>query len=81
MVTLGVDTHKRSHTIVAADEQGRKLGQVTVTATSAGHLRVLAWAGQWAQRSWRSRTAGTCRGGWSGTCWSLGSSWCGCRPS
>ena len=52
MVTLGVDAHKRSHTIVAADEQGRQVGQVTVRATPEGHLRGLGWAGQWAQRQW-----------------------------
>lgn len=52
MVTLGVDAHKRSHTMVATDEQGRQVGQVTVPATSAGHLRALRWAGRWPQRSW-----------------------------
>ena len=52
MVTLGVDAHKRSHTVVAADQQGRQLGQVTVQATSAGHLRALGWASQWPQRVW-----------------------------
>lgn len=52
MVTLGTDTHKRSHTIVAVDAQGRRLGQVTVTATPEGHLRALGWAGQWPERTW-----------------------------
>ena len=52
MVTLGVDAHKRSHTIVAADQQGRQVGQVTVKATSAGHLRALGWASQWPERTW-----------------------------
>jgi transposase len=52
MVTLGVDAHKRSHTMVATDEQGRQVGQVTVPATSAGHLRALRWAGRWPQRIW-----------------------------
>jgi transposase len=52
MVTLGTDAHKRSHTIVAADAQGRQLGQVTVTATPQGHLRALVWAGQWPERTW-----------------------------
>jgi transposase len=52
MVTLGVDAHKRSHTMVAADEQGRQVGQVTVQATTAGHLRALRWASQWPQRCW-----------------------------
>ena len=52
MVTLGTDAHKRSHTIVAADEQGRQLGQVTVTATPEGHLRALRWASRWPERCW-----------------------------
>jgi transposase len=55
MVTLGVDAHKRSHTIVAADEQGRQVGQVgqvTVAAAPAGHLRAVRWAGQWPDRVW-----------------------------
>jgi transposase len=52
MVTLGTDAHKRSHTIVAADQQGRQVGQVTVTATPEGHLRALGWASQWPQRTW-----------------------------
>jgi transposase len=52
MVTLGTDAHKRSHTIVAADERGRPVGQVTVKATPAGHLQALRWAGQWPDRCW-----------------------------
>jgi len=52
MVTLGTDAHKWSHTVVAADEQGRQVGQVRVTATPEGHLRALRWAGRWTQRRW-----------------------------
>jgi transposase len=52
MVTLGVDAHKRTHTIVAADENGRQLGQRTVAATSPGHLEALRWAMQWQERRW-----------------------------
>jgi transposase len=52
MVTLGTDAHKRSHTIVAADQQGRQVGQVRVKATPEGHLRALRWAGQWSERVW-----------------------------
>ena len=44
MVTLGTDAQKWSHTVVAADEQGRQVGQVRVTATPEGHLRALRWA-------------------------------------
>lgn len=52
MVTLGVDAHKRTHTIVVVDEAGRELGQRTVVATSAGHLEALGWAEQWPDRRW-----------------------------
>jgi transposase len=52
MVVLGVDAHKRSHTIVAADEAGAGLGSITVKATPEGHLKVLGWAAQWPERRW-----------------------------
>jgi hypothetical protein len=38
MVVLGVDAHERTHTVVAADGNGRQLAHATVAATSAGHL-------------------------------------------
>src|SRR5436189_43898 len=50
MVTLGVDAHKHTHTLAAADEVGRKLGERTVAATTEGHLEVVAWAARWADR-------------------------------
>jgi len=52
MVVLGVDAHKRSHTIVAADQAGVEVGSVTVVTTPAGDLRALRWAGRWNQRRW-----------------------------
>lgn len=52
MVTLGSDSHKRSHTLVVVDENGRQLEQRTVAATGAGHREALAWAGQWPERRW-----------------------------
>jgi transposase len=52
MVTFGGDTHKRTHTLVAIDENGRQLGERTVAATSSGHVEVLGWARQWPQRQW-----------------------------
>lgn len=52
MVTLGVDAHKRTHTVVAVNEAGRELGQRTVAATSTGHLEALSWAAQWPERRW-----------------------------
>lgn len=44
MVTIGIDAHKRSHTIVVADEQGRQLATRTVGTTTADHLELLSWA-------------------------------------
>ena len=52
MVVLGVDAHKRTHTIVACDEAGARLGEVTVAATTAGHLKALRWAASFEQRRW-----------------------------
>jgi transposase len=45
MVTLGIDAHKRTHTVVAVDEAGRELGQRTTTATTtADDLDLVVWA-------------------------------------
>ena len=51
MVIVGVDAHKRTHTLVAVDDVGRKLGERTVAATSEGHLDALAWASSWTERT------------------------------
>jgi len=53
MVTIGADLHKRTHTVVAVDEHGRKLAEHTVAATPAGHLALLRWARErFEARSW-----------------------------
>lgn len=45
MIVIGVDVHKRTHTLVAIDSQtGRQLHQRTVQATDAGHLDALRFA-------------------------------------
>ncbi len=44
MVVVGADVHKRTHTFVAVDEVGRKLGEKTVTAITAGHADAVMWA-------------------------------------
>src|SRR5215216_3495267 len=44
MVIVGIDAHKRSHTAVAIDASGRKLGQWTTGTTSEDHLALLSWA-------------------------------------
>ena len=48
MVMIGADSHKRTHTVVAVDEVGRRLAVTTVTTNSEGHLKVVEWARQFA---------------------------------
>lgn len=52
MVVFGVDAHKKTHTIVAADEAGAELGSITVAATSEGHLKAVKWSARWEVRRW-----------------------------
>jgi transposase len=46
MLVLGIDAHKRTHTVVAVDEVGRQVGKprVTTSTTSAANLELVAWA-------------------------------------
>ena len=40
MVTIGGDSHKRTHTFVAVDEVGRKVAETTVAATTDSPVHV-----------------------------------------
>lgn len=45
MVIVGIDAHKRTHTAVAVDEAGRKLGEKTTHATTTeANLELVRWA-------------------------------------
>jgi transposase len=45
MVILGIDAHKRTHTVVAIDERGRQIGtRTTASTTTADHLELVRWA-------------------------------------
>jgi transposase len=45
MVIVGIDAHKRTHTAVAIDEAGRKLGEKTTNATTTdANLELVRWA-------------------------------------
>ncbi|OBH10958.1 transposase [Mycobacterium sp. E1747] len=44
MVVVGADVHKRTHTFVAVDEVGRKVGEKVVAATTVGHRQAVRWA-------------------------------------
>lgn len=43
-VVVGVDTHLDSHTAVALDDLGRKLGQVMVSADGGGYRQLISWS-------------------------------------
>lgn len=45
MVIVGIDAHKRTHTAVAIDEAGRRLGQMTTEMTTTqANLELVRWA-------------------------------------
>jgi transposase len=50
MVIIGADLHKRWHTVVAVDENGRRLAERTAPATPAGQLELVRWATQFPER-------------------------------
>jgi transposase len=50
MIVIGVDSHKRTHTAVAADGNGRKVAEVTLATTSEGHLDLVRWAARFPDR-------------------------------
>lgn len=53
MVVLGVDPHKKTHTVVAVDGNGRQLGCRTVRADHDGYLCLMKWAaGYEGPRTW-----------------------------
>jgi transposase len=60
MMVIGIDAHKRSHTAVRIDDNGRLLATKTVGTTTQDHLRLLKWAGEAdVSGAGRSRTADT----------------------
>ena len=47
MIVIGVDTHKRSHTLAALDAAtGAALGQLTIAATDEGTFLALRFAAE-----------------------------------
>lgn len=54
MVTLGIDAHKRTHTVVAVDEAGRELAvKTTIATTTETHLELVRWSARFgAHRVW-----------------------------
>lgn len=62
MVVIGIDAHKRTHTAVIIDGNGRKLATKTCETTSKDHLSLLRWADEhgkdrvWAVEDCRNMT-------------------------
>jgi hypothetical protein len=82
MVMIGIDAHKRSHTVVVIDAQGRELAQRTAGTTSADHLDSLPGHRRRARSdSGRLRTADTFPAVCNVICWQRGSGSSGCQRS
>ncbi|WP_245873675.1 IS110 family transposase [Brevibacterium ihuae] len=43
MTVIGIDAHKDWHTLVAVDEVGRRIKELTVEARAGGHRKILTW--------------------------------------
>jgi transposase len=57
---LGIDTHKRSHVLVALDEHGRSVGTRSIANTTEGWVMALQWAQEAAtERSWGIENSGS----------------------
>ena len=80
-VTLGVDPHKASHTVVATDPVGRQLTQTTSQGTrTSDHQELIGWARQrWPERTWAVEDCRHVPVGCSPTCWPLESRSCWCH--
>jgi transposase len=60
MVVVGIDAHKRTHTVVAVDELGRQLGvRVAQAMSTAAFLDMVRWADRFGPE--RRRAVGDCR--------------------
>ena len=46
MTVVGIDAHKDWHTLVAVDDVGKRLAELTVEARAKGHQKILAWLAQ-----------------------------------
>ncbi|MCP2318898.1 Transposase [Nocardia amikacinitolerans] len=58
MMLIGVDPHKSTHTATAVDPAtNADCGSVRIEASYAGYRKLLAWARQWAERSWAVENA------------------------
>jgi hypothetical protein len=58
MITLGLDPHPGSHTVVALDDNGVSMGHLTVSNIEEGLVRLHEFSGEFAFRRWAIEGAG-----------------------
>ncbi len=58
MITIGVDPHKSSHTAVAIDATGQKVGQRRFVVNAGTFQQFLRWSEQWPERRYAIEGAG-----------------------
>jgi transposase len=58
MVVIGIDPHKGSHTAVAIDEHEQQLARLQVRSGPRQLDQLLAWAGEFGERTWAVESAG-----------------------
>ena len=58
MITLGLDPHPSTHTVVALDEHGASLGHLTVPNTPEGLIRLHQFGARFSSRRWAVEGAG-----------------------
>jgi len=46
MTMVGIDAHKDWHTLVAVDEVGKRIAELTVPARAGGHRQIVTWLEQ-----------------------------------
>ncbi len=68
-MVVGIDAHKRTDTAAAVVEHGKRLTSKTVSATSAGKLELVRWAGQFGEHTFAVEDCWHLSRVWSGTCW------------
>lgn len=59
MITLGLAPHPGNHTVVALDNTGRLLANLTVPNTAAGREQLHLFAKQFGARRWAIEGAGS----------------------
>ena len=58
MITLGLDPHPGTHTVVALDENGASLGHLAVPNTPEGLIRLHEFGARFFSRRWAVEGAG-----------------------